>query len=302
MVTVNFHNSRQLSDFMDLVIQPDEFGQGVIGMLAPRLEFRDPEAALEGVEVVPLRRGENVGDWHVRPGRKPTEMPSDLAAKLDFSRLYEFDAAKTSVLKGVKVPKGEKLQTVFTVKGTRNVPYGVHQRFAVMQRQEGELIGGSTFEIRLRRARKLHPVSLIRVVLEKVVVLDDKDPCLKGPGEFAFNACIAFDDDPCRRHFRRLPHCGHYTISDRPGRNEQVVDQCIFEGFVAEADRMRLSILPVEQDLIDPDDPLIRFKRIFNGPPETWVGGYGPDDEGVGDPEAVGDWQVWYRVESLRFS
>jgi len=64
---------------------------------------------------------------------------------------------------------------------------------------------------------------------------------------------------------------------------------------------MTLSLLPVEQDLLDPDDPLSRYRRIFNGPPETWVGRYGPADQGPGDPEALGDWQVWYRIESVRF-
>jgi len=302
MVALSFHSSRKLSDFFDVVIQPDQFSEGVIGMLAPPLELRDPDTAFEGVEMVRLREGENLGQWYVKPGDKPGEMPPDLAAELDFTRLYEFDAEKTSAIKGIKVPTGGKLRAVFTVKGTRNVPYDAHQRFLVMQRQEGQLIGGSTFELRLKRARKLHPVSLVRVVLEKVRVLDDSDPCIKGAGELVFNACVAFNDDPCRRHFRRLPHCGHYRISDRPGRNEQIIRQCIFEGFVAEADRMALSILPVEHDLIDPDDVLSRYRRIFNGPPETWIGTYGPGDEGLGDPEAVGDWQVWYRIESLRFS
>jgi len=143
----------------------------------------------------------------------------------------------------------------------------------------------------------MHPVSRIRVMLEKVRMLDDKDPCFKGAGEFHFNACVAFNDDTCRR----LPHDGYYRISDRPGRNEQIIDTCLFDGFVAEEDRMTVSLLPVEADLLDPNDELSRYRRIFNGPPEIWVGFYAPGDEGQRDPEALGDWLVWYRIESVRF-
>ena len=108
-------------------------------------------------------------------------------------------------------------------KYTYRVPYGVHQRFDVMQGQHGRVIGGSTFEVRVRRAAALHPVSRIRVTLEKVRILDDKDRWFKGAGEFQFDAWIEFNDDPCRRHFRRLPHKGSYRIEDRKGHNEQIV-------------------------------------------------------------------------------
>lgn len=301
LVPLNFHNARDVNDLIDIVIRPNGFSEGVIGMLVPKLTFRDPERALHGVAVVPLRENEFVGDWYVKPGDKPKDIPKDLWQQLDHTQLYEFDAAKISELRGIQTsPKG-KLQAVFTIRGTHNVSYGQRQRFDVMQRQGGRIVGGSTFELRLRRARAMHPVSRIRVILEKVRILDDKDPCFKGAGEFRFNACVAFNDDPCRRHFRRLPHDGYYKISDRPGRNEHLIDTCLFDGFVAEADRMMVSFLPVEWDLFDPDDVLSRYRRIFNGPPETWVGRYGPGDEGQGDPEALGDWLVWYRIESVRF-
>jgi hypothetical protein len=170
-----------------------------------------------------------------------------------------------------------------------------------MQRQSGRIIGGSTFEVRLRRAKALHPVSQIRIILEKVRILDDKDHWLKGAGEFQFDACVAFNRDPCRRHFRRLPHYGTYKIGDRKGHNEQIIDTCIFDGFAAEEDWMTISLLPVEKDILGPDDKLSHYRRVFDGPPETWVGRYKPSDEGPADAEALGDWLVWYRIESTRF-
>ncbi|MES1240652.1 MAG: hypothetical protein ABUT39_03440 [Acidobacteriota bacterium] len=301
LVVLNFHNVRDADDFIDIIIRPEDFSQGVIGMLAPRLTFRDPERALHGVAVVPLREGELVGNWYAKPGDRNAPKRDDLWRQLDPAGLYEFDPVKTSELRGVMVPARGKLQAVFTVRGSHHVPYGRSQRFSVLQRQGGEVVGGSTFEVRLRRARALHPVSRIRVILEKVRILDDKDPCFKGAGEFHFDAVVAFNDDPCRRHFRRLPHCGYYEISDHEGRNEKVIDACIFDGFVAEKDRLTVSLWPVEEDCIDSDDRLERYLRTFSGPPETWPGSYAPFDESRVDPEASGDWLVWYRIESVRF-
>jgi hypothetical protein len=64
-------------------------------------------------------------------------------------------------------------------------------------------------------------------------------------------------------------------------------------------DFMDFFILPVGRWL-DPDDELARHHRQFVGPPETWVGNHGPDDEPTdADPERHRDWQVWYRVESV---
>jgi hypothetical protein len=97
-----------------------------------------------------------------------------------------------------------------------------------------------------------------------------------------------------------VPERGVLKIGDRPGSNERTLNACVFDGLVAESDRMELAILPEEQDWLDPDDPLGRYYRQFEGPPESWVGIYGPDDESAGsDPERQADWLVWYRIESV---
>ena len=304
LVTLNFNNAHDRDDVIDIVVVPSSFTEGVIGMLAPPLKLARPEGAFVGVSVVALNKDERVGDWYAKPGDKAAKVPLDVWKELDHTRLYEFDAEKVSELRGVRLRAKDRLRTVFTLRGSANAPYGQHQRFSVMQRQEGRIVGGSTFEMRLRRARAMHPVSRIRVTLEKVQILDDKDPWLKGAGEFQFNATIWFNDDPCRRHARRLPHHGHYKISDRRGDwsgswknkevslNEQIIEKCIYDGLVAESDRMTFAILPDEQDPFDPDDRLRRYHRIFNGPPETWVGGYAPADQGRGDPEKPGEWRL----------
>jgi hypothetical protein len=168
----------------------------------------------------------------------------------------------------------------------------------VLQQQGGEIVGGSTYELRLTRAAALHPVSRIRVILEKVAILDDHDPWIKGRGEFHVTSCVSFNNDACRRHNRRVPLKGTFKISDKPGKNEKVINGCVFDGYVAETDSMTLSLLPIEEDWLDPDDNLALYNRHFDGPPEAWQGVYRPDDE-TADPEKLSDWMVWYRIESV---
>lgn len=43
---------------------------------------------------------------------------------------------------------------------------------------------------------------------------------------------------------------------------------------------------------------LCRYRRTLTGEPQSWPGEYRPSDE-PRDPENVGDWQVWYRIEEL---
>jgi len=75
---------------------------------------------------------------------------------------------------------------------------------------------------------------------------------------------------------------------------------CIFDGFVAERDRMTIALLPVEKDLFGKDQ-LALYRRKFDNPPENWVGRYGPGDETGSDPEALAEWLVWYRIETIPF-
>lgn len=300
LATIRFFNVRDRDDTIDIVIAPVEFSAGTIGLLLPPIALADPTTALDGVEIYPLLPGEDIGRFYVRPGDSADVDWQTVIQQVDLSRVFEFSGSKVSALRGIQLARGESLQGVVTFKGSRHVPYGQTQQFTVIQMQGGEMVGGSTYELRLNRARALYPVSRIRVVLEKVRVLDDHDPWLKKAGEFYFTTVVSFNDDPCRRHRQRIPQKGTMEIDDFPTRNERTLDVCIFDGFVAEEDRMEISMLPVEEDWLDPDDPLSRFRRRFEGPPETWVGRYRPGDEPAeSDAERQGDWLVWYRIDSV---
>jgi photosystem II stability/assembly factor-like uncharacterized protein len=302
LVTVDFNNIRNVEDIIDIVIDPIDFTEGTIGLLTEKLEFHgDKKEALRGVQIYTLRKGEDIGNWYVKPRSKEDVDRSNLIEKLDLSQLYEFDSTKISEICGIQVGPRQKIHAVITCKGSRKVPYGHTQKFAVMQRQGGKIVGGCTYEIRLRRAAALLPVSRIRVVLEKVRILNDHDPWIKGRGEFHFTSCVSFNNNPCRRHWCRVPQKGHIKISDWPRLNEKQLDVCIFDGYVAETDNMSISLLPIEEDWLDPDDELSLYRRHFNGPPETWVGRFDPDDEPPGsEAEKLSDWMLWYRIESIK--
>jgi hypothetical protein len=59
---------------------------------------------------------------------------------------------------------------------------------------------------------------------------------------------------------------------------------------------LAIRINGMERDLFDPDDNLGSHVRTFSCPAATWLGQYQPGDAVV-DPEMVGYWQVWYRIE-----
>ena len=319
LVTIKFHNVLETDGLFDIVIQPESVEEAVIGLVLEPHELVEGREGLEGVEIYHPQEGEDIGRWYRRPANRRfaetgkrqedevegaiREQGARLLGRMDLSRLYELDTIRTSEIRGVKIGGGQSIDGILTCRAANPRAAGGVQRFSVLQRQEGRIVGGSTYEIRTRRARAMHPVSLIRIVLEKVQILDDKDPCIKGRGEFVFDGWVALNNQRNRRYRVRVPERGHIKISDRPGRNIVELDRVIFEGYVGVNDDLALILMPEEQDLFSHDDRLVRYQRRFHSPPESWVGSYAPGDEPAGsDPEAMTDWRVWYRIESLPLS
>lgn len=293
MMPIELHNPESRPVRADLIIEPTDMGNGSIGLLLQRL--RGLEAHLVNAAIQPLREGERLGDWP--KGVKGSEQEA-LLEGIDRSALIEIDPRRRAEVNGIELAAGETLRGVVVCKPTKNIPYGRTSRFTMLQRQEGRIIGGSTFELRAKKARGLAPVSRIRVVLDRVRILKDHDRWLKGRGELSFMACVSFSNDPHRRHFRRIPEQGVMKISDRPGQNEVVLDVTLFDGFVAEKDSMTIEIQPTERDTFTRDDRLVMYSRTFNPMPESWPGAYTPEDEAA-DPERLTDWALSYRIFSL---
>lgn len=137
----------------------------------------------------------------------------------------------------------------------------------------------------------------IRVVLRAIQILDDMEPFFKQRGEFRFNARIHSENNEGILVETRFPESGVWRISDKPGHNRVPLDLTIFEGYIE--DHLAIELAGTEVDKLKADDQLETYKRVFSGPPETWIGTYGPGDEEI-DPEHVGNWRVWYEIEKAQ--
>lgn len=134
----------------------------------------------------------------------------------------------------------------------------------------------------------------VKVILDRIRIMRDYDPLIKGKGELVFTTVVTPDNDETAQQVTRLPGSGVYSVSDKPGGNEIHLGTTVFEGVVKNGS-LSVNIGGREMDLFDPDDDLTRYSRVFSGNPETWFGDYRPVDEYL-DKEDVGDWALWYRI------
>jgi hypothetical protein len=139
----------------------------------------------------------------------------------------------------------------------------------------------------------LHPMrgTKVRMVLERIDVVDASEPFWKGAGEIDLRVTVRTDDNGGIERTTRVPRHGELRVRD----GESVtIDEVVFKGFVE--DHLAISIDAMERDWLDPDDRLGRYVRVFRCPPERWLGRYAPGRE-TSDPEDVGAWRVHYRLE-----
>ena len=134
----------------------------------------------------------------------------------------------------------------------------------------------------------------VRVVLERVQILDDRDPWIKGKGEIRFRTRVHTANNGGRTETTAIPDHGVLKVSDKPGHNVVELDTVIFDDFAA--DDLRIEIIAVEEDTFDPDDSLGKYTRLFCGDANGWFGIYGPNGEVI-EPEDLVAWRVWYRIE-----
>jgi len=134
----------------------------------------------------------------------------------------------------------------------------------------------------------------VRVILEKIQILDDREPWFKGKGEFRFSAKVFSPDNGGILREAVFPASGCYKLSDRPGSNEVRLDATLFEDWAETA--LGIEIGGVELDTLDPDDRLAAYKRVFEGKPTDWLANYAPTGSPI-DPQHLGGWKLWYRIE-----
>lgn len=157
------------------------------------------------------------------------------------------------------------------------------------------LLSGKEEKLKLHLTEEV-PVTgtYVKIVLDKIRIMNDRDPCIKGKGELFFTSVVVPDNDDSRKQVTRLPGKGVYHVSDKPGENEIRLEATLFDGIVKNRS-LSFSISGKEIDFFDPDDDLNRYHRVFSGDPNTWYGQYHPSDEYL-DREDVGDWALWYRI------
>lgn len=157
------------------------------------------------------------------------------------------------------------------------------------------LLSGKVEEVQLNLTKEVPVVGKrVKVMLDKIRIMNDHDPCIKGKGELTFTSVIVPDNDDSRKQVTRLPARGVYHVSGKPGENEIRLEVTLFDGIVKNRS-LCISISGKEIDFFDPDDELNRYHRVFSGDPDTWYGQYYPSDEYL-DREDVGDWALWYRI------
>jgi photosystem II stability/assembly factor-like uncharacterized protein len=289
---IDLHNARLEPHFFDLVIDRELFSAfGEISVLLPEVKTKLPlRESLKGIRV---EHGFGFAEMEELYGTR-----WDLPPDINPSTVYRVVDERQAEIRDILIGEGEKVRVALIAAPPANAKAGSVHHFSVFQRLGGRLVGGSTYALRVGERELQRPATRIRITLEKVRILDDHDPIFRGEGEFRFLTHMAVSGDPCRGRFTRLPSRGVYKLGERPGRNEQVINACIFDGFVGADDSLEVRIEGVEEDWPDADDHLQRYCREFTGPVEDWLGSYRPGDEPI-DPEVMKDWLVWYRIEAI---
>ncbi len=142
----------------------------------------------------------------------------------------------------------------------------------------------------------LHPLEgpKLRVVIDKIEILNDIDPWIKGKGEIVFQVRVHTPANGGVTQETRLPSTGVYRVSDRPGKNILELNEQVFSGYAA--GELWIEVVASELDTFDPDDLLGKYTRGLCGPVGDWFGEYGPGNQVV-EPEDMIFWRLWYRVE-----
>ena len=136
----------------------------------------------------------------------------------------------------------------------------------------------------------------IKVTVQWVQILDNKEPAFDDKGEFVFRSEVTSNNLPGEKHESRYPASGHISISDQPVVNRVIIKWVIFEGEVS--DHLAIKLTGEELDKLTANDYLETYQREFSGPVESWLGTYGPGEdfsaEGSSeeDPEVMTDWRV----------
>jgi hypothetical protein len=138
-----------------------------------------------------------------------------------------------------------------------------------------------------------HPVvgPKLRVVLERIE-LEAAHPA-HGHGKARLRTRVRTENNGVVEQTHVLPHHGAYPYRSSHGKAVIDVDQPIFAGHAA--DNLSIEVAMVHGDH-DRDDFTTPYRRVFCCPAREWFRAYTPTDEVI-DPEELGTWRLWYRID-----
>lgn len=135
-----------------------------------------------------------------------------------------------------------------------------------------------------------HGAIRARVIVDRIRVLDPDGPLVHGSGQVSLIVRVTSEHGGGTGATTPLPASGAYPVSGPHGDIVQIGRE-VFRGAVAED-------LTVEIFSAEPEERerTCHYRRHFKGNPKKWLAEYKPSDQ-ARDPENVGDWQLWYRIE-----
>ncbi|HEU0012175.1 MAG TPA: hypothetical protein VFQ45_00755 [Longimicrobium sp.] len=299
--TLNFNNAFRENRFFDLSVEHVR-GIGRLRVVLPELVLRDGlDKALDGFRVAEVAEEElhRTAKEQLEKG-EISEYLARLILENEKPLVLETEPGATDArVRGALIKAGGRVPAVFAYAGTEDGGEGAGLRFDVIQYDGKTAVGGSAFYVPAAEGAGGGAVKAdtgrLRIVLEKVQILDDHDPWIWGRGEFAFTAAVYVEGEPAPRRLR-IPHLGVMKVSDLAGRNTVELGETLFEAPVPAGRRLTVALHATERDMLNADDESTRYRRTFEGEPRSWVGSYGPGGAGP-DREDMPDWRVWYRIE-----
>lgn len=135
----------------------------------------------------------------------------------------------------------------------------------------------------------------IRVTLERVQILDIKEPFFDRVGEVRIRARVSTRDHGGMSVETVAPPEGVLRVSATPGRNFIELEVPIFEG--PAEDHLEVELDAEEVDPLG-GEAFQPYRRVHLRQTGGLVGHFGPGDDLL-DTEELADWRVWYRIEEV---
>ena len=291
--TIDFHNPLSSKAIIDIIIRPNGFSSGKIGLLLPRVTVARREVRQLGVSVTRLAKDDPVGTWYTPVSDEAhRKLAESLMQKrfqaCDRTHIFEFDTSMTdTALRGIEVDANQTLRAILVATLNSDVYLTGPARFDVIQLLDGKVAGGSTFQFgyELPAPGTVLPCRRIRITADSI---DWREWGKCGHGHTGCYIIlvdrVVLDDDPDRTYGRVIQERSHEygheqgrEKKDNDGRREpEDRGTVLFDGIVQEGDSLTLSFISIHSHKAARSEEEL-FIRQFDGKKgiRSWLGEYG---------------------------